>query len=346
MLGDKKDVTLLGTATDAPNGKVESPKFTLSIVTAQGFDLTVSSPVLVRQGGTVKVQVTAVRRGYDGPITVELRGLPKLVMAPTGTIPHGQTTVSIDLTADGQAKRGDTSNVLAVGTTTALGSKEFPSPQFTVTVQGPPSFVLKVDPGKVVILPGAIGSVRVTATRIDYDGPIDVMLMGLPPQVTAPAKVTIPQGQPFIDVPLTVQGGAPTGDKNNVVAQGSAASVNITNVLSANFTVSVAGKPTTTGTFTLKADHVKVKHNMTATLTVHVTRMGGFNGAINIVVKNLPPGVSAAPFVIPAGQNKGTTTVAATATAQVVVTKGVTVHGTTDTLQIDSPPFELDVLKK
>ena len=31
LVSDNKDVTLVGMAVDAPNGKVESPKFTVSI---------------------------------------------------------------------------------------------------------------------------------------------------------------------------------------------------------------------------------------------------------------------------------------------------------------------------
>ena len=347
VVGDT-DITLLGTATDTPNGKVESPKLKLRIVTPQGLELTVvSPPVLVRQGNKVKMQVSVERRGYDGPISVELRGLPSMVTAPLVTIPEKLTMTEIELTADGKANRGDKTDVLAVGTATALGTKEFPSSPFTVKVQGPPSFALSVDTGKVSIRQGATGNVKVTAVRTDYDGPIDIELKGLQPQVSVPAKLTIPQGQFSIDVALTVQAGAAIGDKNDVVVSGSASSVkDLKDILSSKFTVSVAGKPVVNGTFTLKADKVTIHQGGTATLKVHVTRTGGFSDAINITAKTLPGGVSAAAFTIPAGQNVGTTQVTATVAAPVTVFTGASVQGSAGALQVPSSGFEVHVEKK
>ncbi len=348
VLGDKKDVTFVGSATDAANKSLESQPFTVSVIPASGIDLTVdaTNPYRMKQGASTNVVVTAVRRGYDGPIDVTLQGLPLLVTAPPATIPQGQTTVVITLSADLRATAGDKPTI-AVGTAAALGTKKFSSGQFVVGVLGTPTFQLVAGP-KVIVQQGTTSILTVTVIRQNFDGNIDVILQGLPARVSAPVG-TILKGQTTVNIPLTAQGNATVGDMNGIVVSGNAASVGLTGVLSQGFTVTVAGKPVTAGSFTLKADHMKIKQNNNATLTVHVTRTGGFNGPVTITaMKNLPGGLSFTPFVIPAGQTKGTTTISAAATAATTTNKMVQVHGSSadNTLQVDSPQFEVDVSKK
>src|SRR5262249_25320425 len=152
---------IVGTAIDAAK-TVESPAFTLSIVSSQGFDLAVlGAPYRLKPGGTTPVRVTATRRGYDGPITVALRGLPAGVSAPLSTIPPATTTVDIPLSADANAAKGDKPNVLAVGTATDLPGKELAAPPFLVGVLGISSFDLSTDPGPIVLRRGGAARVKV-----------------------------------------------------------------------------------------------------------------------------------------------------------------------------------------
>jgi hypothetical protein len=341
-LGDRTDVVILGTALDAANKVTESPRFTLSVVPGQGIDLAVAAaPYRLKAGGSVTVRVTATRRGYDGPITVELRGLPPLVTAPLGTIAPGAVAVDIQVTADPRAVKGDRPDVRAVGTATALPGQEFPTPAFVVGVLGAPSFTLTVDPGTVALRQGGTAVVRVTAVRKDYDGPIDLALQGLPPGVTAP-KVTIPKGQNAADVTLTAAGNATTGDKTDVLASGSAAGAGIANVPSPNFTVSVKAPPT----FDLKVETspLTVRQGGKAKLKVVAVRKG-FVGPIAVDVHKLPAHVSAAKAVIPAGRNEVEIEVSAELKAALGDKGDVHVHGVGEGYQTDSPPFTVSVRK-
>jgi hypothetical protein len=53
----------------------------------------------VMAGGTAKVKVKAERRGYDGPITLSLRGGPPGLTLATNTIAAGKSAVDLEITA-------------------------------------------------------------------------------------------------------------------------------------------------------------------------------------------------------------------------------------------------------
>ena len=66
-----------------------------------------SKPLALRGGSTVALEVVAVRRdGFDGPIQLEMQGLPEGVSATGLVIPAGQNRGIVLLTADQNAPRG------------------------------------------------------------------------------------------------------------------------------------------------------------------------------------------------------------------------------------------------
>ena len=66
-----------------------------------------SKPLALRGGGTVSLEVAALRRdGFDGPIDLVVEGLPEGVTATGLRIPAGQTRGQILLTAADTAPRG------------------------------------------------------------------------------------------------------------------------------------------------------------------------------------------------------------------------------------------------
>jgi hypothetical protein len=132
--GDKADVNVLGTATAAANQQNASANIVVS-VQAPPFDLRVEpTSIELAPGARVKVKVIATRKGYAGPIAVELRNLPADVTAAKATIAMGQTEAEIELTAEDDADTGVKPDVSAVGTATAAGSQTRTSPAFTVRV--------------------------------------------------------------------------------------------------------------------------------------------------------------------------------------------------------------------
>jgi hypothetical protein len=66
-----------------------------------------SKPLALRGGSTVALEVVAVRRdGFDGPIQLQMQGLPEGVSATGLVIPSGQNRGIVLLTADQNAPRG------------------------------------------------------------------------------------------------------------------------------------------------------------------------------------------------------------------------------------------------
>jgi formylglycine-generating enzyme required for sulfatase activity len=106
---------------------------------AKLFDLKVDpEKVKIAQGGEARVTVSAIRKGYQGPIVVELANMPALVAPVKGTIGADERDVVLKLNADMKAATGDTKRVTARGTTT--DNKKAVSPPFTIVVVKAESF--------------------------------------------------------------------------------------------------------------------------------------------------------------------------------------------------------------
>ena len=339
-VADKNDVTVLATAPEADNRRVESSRFTLSVQAGTAFELKAAGPYRLRAGERVTVRVTAVRHGYEGPIAVELRGLPGMVTASRGGIAAGRDGVDLELTADARAERGERTDVRAVGTAAALGNKEVTSPPFLVGVQPAGTFALTLA-APVVIRRGTKVAVKVVAARQEYDGPIHVELQGLPGQVTA-SKATIDRGQSVVEVDVTAQAGAALGDKNDVRVVGTAPGTGIKDVTSPTFTVSVHGMP-----FEIKVDPTTVMVRQGGKVKFKVIAVRDhFDGPITADVHNLPEHVTAHKVVIPKGANTAEIEVSAEAKAAVAQKGDVRVRGTADNQHADSPPLKVVVEKK
>jgi hypothetical protein len=118
--------------------QVDSLRFTvnvLSIGQQPGLELKVE-PALIKvgQGGSVMVKVTAARKGYTGPIEVELRNLPAELESTKRTIAEGENSVEIALVARSKAEPGTKADVCAVGTATFAANCLYASPYVTVQV--------------------------------------------------------------------------------------------------------------------------------------------------------------------------------------------------------------------
>ncbi len=175
--------------------------------------------VQARPGAKTKITVTATRRGYDGPISLEVRNLPAGVTAAKATIPQGQTTTDVYLaTAKGTTgNRGD----VQVRGTQSDGKTAVNSPNFSVQVQGTPNFTLTLAPGALKLKAGTKATVQVTANRKDYQGAINVQLHGLPTHLKA-AAATILAGQNMVSIDITAD--AKANQSGSVFARGTAGS--------------------------------------------------------------------------------------------------------------------------
>jgi hypothetical protein len=106
-------------------------------VIAVPFELSVApAPVKVKPGETVKLKVTAVRKGgYNGPIGLEVRNLPAKVTAAKSSIAMGQTFIEVEISAAADTAPGSKMDVQVGGTATAFNNVANSSPVFTITIE-------------------------------------------------------------------------------------------------------------------------------------------------------------------------------------------------------------------
>ena len=206
------------------------------------FDLTVEPALLkMHNNSSGKVKVSAVRKGHDGDIKIELRNLPAGMKADKATIAKGENHAEIEIKAEASVKEGDKADVHARG---AAGGKSIDSPRFTVSVISigqPPAVVLKVDAQTIKITQGGTASVKVLAVRKSYLGPIAVELTNLPPEVKS-SKATIAMGESSVVLTLTASPKAEHASKGDVCAVGLAIEAENCPYASAHLTLQISRK--------------------------------------------------------------------------------------------------------
>ena len=147
----------------------------------------------VKPGGKTVIQVRLERNSLQGPIELQLEGLPEKVTAAPAVIAADQSAGQIELTAAGDSKEGakDVQVALVAGSTKIaaplkLHVERFP---FRLTILPVPT----VKPMVLHIKPGEKQNVEVAVERRSYQGPVQLALEGLPPGVSAPV-LTVPEG--------------------------------------------------------------------------------------------------------------------------------------------------------
>jgi hypothetical protein len=293
-------------------------------------------PVQLAQGGKTRLRVIADRRGYDGPIAVELRSLPAGVTAAKGKIGSGQSNVELDVTADSTAGVGDTKDATAMGTPGEGDGKGVSSDPFTITVTRAaatsPALTLQAQPVILRMAQNSTAKVRVLAKRQGYDGPVVVELTNLPAGVKA-QKATILAGKSDVDVPLTAAAGAALGDNAGVTAVGTTTGDSPTTVTSGPITISVAKVVVVPvpapASFTLKLEpaNLKLPAGGAGKLRVVAGRQG-YDGAIVVEFGNAVAGVTIGKALIPAGQNAADVAISADAKTAAGAYPGLIAQGT------------------
>ncbi len=107
------------------------------LVLAPPFELKVEpAPFTLPIGEKAKLKVTATRKlGYEGPIELEMRGLPKKTTSNKVTIEKAQTQVELEVTAEAGAPVGEKKGVVVRGKATAADDQQHSSPDFTLNVK-------------------------------------------------------------------------------------------------------------------------------------------------------------------------------------------------------------------
>ncbi len=147
--------------------------------------------------GTVEVRVE--RNGHEGPLQIQVEGLPDKVTASPLSIPADQSSGQLELLAAADAAEAKASpRVLAtIDGRTGEGT-------FSLSLEKFPFRLLPLMDPVVWMEPDKPRTVEVKVQRRSYQGPIEVRVEGLPEGVTA-SPLTIAEGQTSGHVTLSVE---------------------------------------------------------------------------------------------------------------------------------------------
>jgi hypothetical protein len=289
-----------------------------------GFDLSVGLERWdVAPGGFVSIPITAIRRDYAGPIEVSVTGHPGLtgqVTIPTGQPAQpNQPAATLLLSAKPDVEMGPyqlrvegkaTINGKIVtryasvqaAVSQALANLSYPPRDLAhgvaVAVTEKPPFMLAAKFDQPEGLRGGPVSVTITAARAPgFADEITIAAGNLPANVTAVVK-NIPKEKSEVKVQLTPAANAAlgqfpisfTGKAKHQNKDFTVASYPTPLVLVNPFELTVAPAP------------LKLTPGGKGKLTVTAARKAGYQGPINVELRNLPANVTAAKATIAMGQ--------------------------------------------
>jgi hypothetical protein len=304
------------------------------------------------------------RRDYSGPIEISLVGHPSLsgsvtitAAAPpapnlplavmtirdSGKSPIGASTARLQAKATINGKVETTFVDILPIIRQNMQNLPFPprggATDLTASIIDPPFRVT----AKYATPEGARGTpinLVVTAERsTGFAEEISFAPAALPPNVTAAVK-PIAKGAKEVTFPLNAAAAAPLGPSNVIlIAKAKVAGKDFSLPFSAPLTLSLP--------FELSAASLPpLKPGDKAKLKVTAKRKGGYAGVIDLELKNLPAGVTAAKTPIPVGKNEVEIEVTAAATAKPVDKADVNVTGAASGQTAATPNFKVSVVKK
>ncbi len=147
----------------------------------------------VPRGGRVPVQVTANRTlGYEGPIEVQVKGLPQGVTASPATVAAGQdsTVVLLAAAADATLAKADAALFQIVGRGKADGRElvriaDPYQPLRVVSIMPPPDLLVAAEPHEIILDAGKETTVTLHVDRENgFQGRVPCNVLNLPPGVT------------------------------------------------------------------------------------------------------------------------------------------------------------------
>lgn len=195
--------------------------------------------VAIPRGGTALIPVTATRTGYNGPIALDVRGIPSAcgVTVLPGTVPAGQNggVVGLKAAADGPSGplalqvigRGDTGQAVAASGTTVFARQTISTPGFgmagtipsysrpfssvTAAAIRPGPIALDLEPGRIALPQGSTLEVPIRIARADK-GEGEFKLAALsPPTGVSIAECQVGKGVSSVQLKVTAARDAAPG---------------------------------------------------------------------------------------------------------------------------------------
>jgi hypothetical protein len=307
-----------------------------------GFSLSASADAVnVPANGTVQVDVTAIRAGYNGPIAIAATNLPAGVTSTPTLIGAGQTKVGFTLTAAPDVQSGTLSEIAIVGTATINGSEFETSASVAGAIEAAhngmpwapavltrsvalavaprPPFRLRTEPQQIVFGRSLKANVKVIAERGEgMDEEIALALpdpkatgISLPGNVTAALK-PVPKGQNEVEIEFTAAEKAPLGEFTaNLIATHKKGDTTVTQPVPG-----VGLKLDEPFRLTLETGEGKLAKGGELKVKVIAARNPAFAAPIAVTLDNLPKGVTAEPVTIAADAAEAEITLKAAADAE------------------------------
>ena len=221
--------------------------------------------------------------------------------------------------------------VLAVGLAACGGGNEPTSPPPT------PTAAIALGAGTASITAGGTATVPVTVTRGGgFAGAVTVTGSGLPTGVTASTE-TIAAGATTATVTLTAAANAPAASAAAASITGSGGGVTI-----APQALALSVTPPAGASIALSAASGTVQAGSSGTVTVALTRTGGFAGDVVIAATSLPTGVTVASQTIAGGATSASLTIATT-TAAAAATTNLSITATGPGVSIAPQAYALTI---
>jgi hypothetical protein len=145
----------------------------------------------VPHGGSVPITVLADRQaGYEGPIEIQVQGLPSGVTAGKATIPAGQTSTVLVLSASPNAAAGAPPSPIKIVGHASVGGQALVrvanegAPLQLVSVIPPADVLVTTEPAQLAIQPGKTATVTLNVQRQNaFKGRVPCSVENLPPGV-------------------------------------------------------------------------------------------------------------------------------------------------------------------
>ena len=145
----------------------------------------------IPQGGSIPISVRADRLpGYEGPIEIRVQGLPTGVTAGRATIPAGQTSTVVVLSAVANASAGATPLPIKLVGHASIGGRDLvrvaneDKPLQLASVIPPPDVLVTAEPAQIAIQPGKSITVTLHVQRQNgFKGRVPCSVENLPPGV-------------------------------------------------------------------------------------------------------------------------------------------------------------------
>lgn len=236
----------------------------------------------IPQGRSGTTRITITRERFDGEVTFSVTGAPTGVTARFDPAKLGkgvnETTLTLTV-ADTVATQKYTLKVVAQS-----GNKK-KEQTLELTVQVKPDFTLAANPTALTVKQGASGTVTVNITRnATFTGPVALTLEGAPAGVTGtfnPASATGASSTLTLNVAATAAPGA-----YNLTIRGRGDDNRIDKTVTVRLTVEALPD----FSMALSPASVSLRPGGTATVTVNLTRVGGFADAVELSIEGSRPG--------------------------------------------------------